>query len=1157
MKPLNFHTLPLQGRILIEASAGTGKTYSISHIVLRLILEDQPQLQESPLTIQDILVVTFTKAATKELRERIRRLLHEAQSYLEATGENQESVDENLRLLVTNALNQQPKDILLHRLSVAILHIDEAPVFTIHGLCERLLRQHGLLLRTPVNLSLLENDTDFLQKQVDDFWRAYAYRCSEAEAALVHKCWQSPEHLLYQLRAFLDEDLIEDANAKDFSSTLNQIDHLYEQAKRLFLDVVDELPDIFAVKGRKAKYRKNWLEGWIRLHHNYFDDPSGRYLPFGAKDQWLRFTQDFLNEKLAQHAPSHPFFEAMNELVLHILSVKPSFYAFARSELIERVANEKQVQQACFFDDLVKRVAKGALDAEFCNAVANQFPVALIDEFQDTDGYQYQLFEQIYHADTRCLLMIGDPKQAIYSFRGADIKTYLLARDAVSPQNRYSLSTNHRTQPALIQQVNALFQVKENPFLLPTFPAFIPSAAPNSKQDDALLTMHHTPYPAVALSLEAEDEKPLTKAQAKEQAAQKTATWIRQLLASAVIAGSAVAPKSIAILVRKNSQATLMKKALLAQGLNSIFLSKESVLRSDESLSLLRLFNAVVTPASRSQLYLALSDDLIALSSIALSQLEQDAQALLAHQAHFYQAQTLWREKGFYSAFHYLNQTYHIASRLLSHHEGERKWMNLQQSAECFSHDGSKHLPIEEQLRLYLAQLKDPRDDEESQKYRLETEANLINIVTVHGSKGLEYPIVCCPFIYEGYSPKEGVMGRVYDEHLQQSRITYAANSVESSHLFTESIAEEIRLLYVALTRAKSHLCVTFGDVKGVEYSPMMQLIGELEDDQTPVEQLLALGFFGPPDDQSHVGEQCELLLDAPALSVARLHRSIVKPFYASSFSALAITHDSFQAAYLDSDKDRDAVDETEQNDPAQSIDETPSIFTLPKGAEIGNLLHQVLEEVNFRSPSELDALLEASLPNYQIPTEPWHSVLLSHLSMCLTKTLAPINISLSDLPATQLKKEMGFQLYAKLHSGSHIAKLIANYRGTTQAGDFNPISADFTGFIDLLFCHEDKYYVLDYKSNWLGESRSDYQDDKMDQAIESHDYDIQYILYAVALIRMLKQKRQDFQYDKHFGGVFYLFLRGINASDDAGIYFRKPSEQTLNQWDSLFRSAP
>jgi exodeoxyribonuclease V beta subunit len=1153
MNALNFHTLNLQGRILIEASAGTGKTYSISHIVLRLILEDQPQLQKPELSINDILVVTFTKAATKELRERIRRLLHQAKSFLEQVHLDDQDYDENLKKLVNNARKKLSDESLIHRLTHAILHIDEAPVFTIHGLCERLIRQHSLLLQTPVNLTLLENDAEFLQQITDDFWREYAYGYHDAIATLVHKYWQSPEALLKKLRSFLDADLLEDPLAKDLASTFSKIDDVYAKAQALFIDILDELPELFATKERKGKYQKRWLTGWIDAHSQYFDDSSQRYLKFGERVQWLTFTNEVLKEKLGDNAPTHPFFDAMSALIPLISDVKPSFYAFARHQMTEKLAIEKRAQQACFFDDMVRIVSEGAIEPAFCEAVANQYPVALIDEFQDTDLYQYRLFDQIYSTDTVCLLMIGDPKQAIYSFRGADIKTYLMARDAVSESSRYSLSVNHRSQPTLINRVNALFKVKSDPFVLADFPEFIPSSAPDDKTDSALLTFSGKAFPSVVLPLVSADDRPLTKDQAAEQSAEKTAQWIKQVLTEGTIKGDAVQPKDIAILVRKNQQADLMKGALLNEGLNSIFLSKDSVLRSDEALSLLRLFQAVISPENRSTIFLALADDLIGFSAADIFSLEQEAKPLLAHQARFYQAQTLWHEKGFFSAFHYMSQTYKIAIELLTHTDGERRWMNLQQSAECFAAKADPHLPIDEQLRHFSEQLKNPDDNVDSQKYRLETEANLINIVTIHGSKGLEYSVVCCPFLHEGANNKSGSLGKIYNSQLQKSQMTYSANEKQKRILFQEELAEEVRLLYVALTRAKSHLCLTFGAVKSIETSPLFTLLNEKNEDKIPISRLNTLGFVDCPESEHATGQQSMLASEAPSYSVASLDRPITQPFYAGSFSALALSHDK----YVDDEKDRDAIEEINVGNLENPLDEMPSIFTLPKGAEVGNLLHQVLEDVDFNAPSELDSLLESALPHYQISNDPWQGILTDHLSLCLTTPLAPLDVSLSDLAEAQVKKEMGFQFYAGLNSGSRIAKLVASYRGVEPKTSFNPVHSDFKGFIDLLFCYDGKYYVLDYKSNWLGGDVSYYTDERMHQAIESHHYDVQYLLYSVALIRMLKQKLPDFDYETHFGGIYYLFLRGMNASDDSGIYFRRPDEQMLGKWDQLFRTAP
>ncbi|NRB39258.1 MAG: PD-(D/E)XK nuclease family protein, partial [Pseudomonadales bacterium] len=666
----------------------------------------------------------------------------------------------------------------------------------------------------------------------------------------------------------------------------------------------------------------------------------------------------------------------------------------------------------------------------------------------------------------------------------------------------------------------------------------------------------------------------------REQAAAKTAHFIAQPLAQGcLINGKALQPSDVAILVRSASQAAVIKQALSAEGVNSVYLAKDSVLQSAEAASFLQLLQAVAEPFDHSLGLTALAGELICENAQAIAVLQSDVEAVALLQQRFITAQQRWQKHGFIAMWQQVLQQFDIAEKILQQPEGERRITNLQQLAEIFQQLDVNDLALWQKLEMFQRTIQEAVDDDEHQKLRLESEANLVQIVTIHKSKGLEYPLVCCPFLFDAGKNFPSAFDIVFDKEAQQRQLYWQSPSMIKQQLQNEAFAEDIRLLYVALTRAAYHFNCCWGAVKSVDKTALYHLLYGRKNSLKTMNDVSFWNVFddfsGFTFDPQQVLENNTIkkpqkgLADEPAsLSARRFTRSSTREFVARSYSAL-LNHASSasitQAEQNVRERDEEAASVLVLPEPEFNQD----IFHFPKGSDAGNFMHQILEDVSFNGgDGDIDEVVRLNLSHYGFDEALWQEVINDHLRICLDKKLDPKSVSLAQLSDTAICKEMGFYMQADAHQGHVFKDILSQYRieraeqlaaadvvmgNTEKMPSFSAVKGLFKGFIDLVFEHEGQYYVLDYKSNFLGFEVADYAMSAMHDAIESHFYDLQYLIYIAALQRHLKQRLADYDYDRHIGGAFYLFLRGMNANNNNGIYFVKPAGHIIDQLETLF----
>ena len=1156
MKQLDPSQVALSGLNIIEASAGTGKTYTLAELYLRLVVEQG-------LTVDQILVVTFTNAATEELRDRLRQRL----------------ADERDKLISEADLD----GISLRRLQLAIQSFDESAIFTIHGFCQRVLGDFAFESGLHFDVELQGDDQSLLLGIVDDFWRREISQTDSRLARYLHTRKETPESLLQSIRQLVGKPYLQylPLPEVDIEQAYQRVEQQFNALKigwqREQADVIATLTNKTLLNGNK--YRQASVEKWLVLLQGLLDQVE---IPSQLFEQFDRFTPARLEDALKkeQVLPELAFWsacEALLEAVAEMQSAQALQYQHLRlkaSELIcTQLPERKAKQQVQSYDDLLlnlQQALTGKRGEWLVEKLRTQFPAALIDEFQDTDPVQYASFSRIYAGSGLPVFLVGDPKQAIYSFRGADIFTYLSAKSAAD--YAHTLGTNWRSHPRLVSAVNQLFQRQVDPFIYQSIP-FLPVEA--ARDDEVVLSTLGESAPLQFLF--AESDKSLSKGDMTAMSASVSADEIAKLLnqaesGEAILldeeAGQqrAISGGDIAVLVQNHRQAYAIQQCLQLRGINSVQQGRDNVFGSAEATMLSRVIQAMIEPENSRWVIAALATELWPYDLAALYHLQQDEVGFSAQFDLFYDCHQIWLKQGFSRAFRTLLADIKGQQQLLSLAGGERKLTNLLHLVELVhAQSVQQGASPTATLQWLVSRIQSIDPNDETGQLRLESDEQLVNIITIHKSKGLEYPIVFCPFLWDSsQTNRRDDVIRFHDvKQDYQAFVAFSepALSKAAEASLVEQQAEDLRLLYVALTRARERCVICWGPVKGVMESALFRLLHPERldaDNEVLLADVLAISD-GSDDTVSVELMQVEKGTRYLAkqqrdigLSAKDFEGEIQAPWRVGSFSALAHGHDAEMPDYDGQAVHMDVAD----NQPSPQLDR----FSFPRGAQAGTCLHALFEHWDFASDDRvaMQQLVDKTLLQYGFDSQ-WTDTVCDWLSEVLATELdADSGLKLNQLSTVQRLDELAFYFPVAGLSVEQVQQTLlpllpesSPLAQTIERCQFSDLIGFMKGFVDLVFEHEGQYFIIDYKSNYLGQQQSQYQADALSEAMVTHDYPLQYLIYSVALHRYLRLRLSDYDPDVHLGGAYYLFIRGMQLEwGQSGIFFDKPSTELLLAFD-------
>lgn len=1361
--PLEIKTFDLNSSSMIEASAGTGKTFTISNLVVRLLLEGLKNgkgEKATPLDIEDILVVTFTNAAASDLRARILEKIHTCRVLFEAIGKGQktvDSLDENdpLKDIVelylkdklkvkdslenNNAVDiniQQKQAILYSRLLIrAERSIDKASISTIHSFCNKALNQiYSFEAGRAFNVELTNDVEEEKREAAFSVWRDLFYKDSDFNKDLLLELLDKDSPLSFKKTvANLDRvRLINDAKGyfgfslKSYYQSSEKLQKTPIARLKYLLDAVEKdiasineehaqdiqivekyKDEVFAANGgpgslyelAKGEPKKNPIKSDVKsiLKSLLANIASGKFNSFNFGQEIKKNVKksydfkDFYNEDsnfvsgikdyaFARLAEIDEFEKAASSVIITALGMQANVDLIKKElEYLVSVMMIKKIDALCERDNLISnnevlRQLAVALTKEkdrrdvLASLLRKRYPIAMIDEFQDTDPVQFTVFSKLYlnqdavNSNAHCYL-IGDPKQSIYKFRGSDINSYNEAKSQIEEIGGcvYTLETNYRSNANVVKAVNGIFaQVKEGcdsnyvtkPFdyndsyskKTPSNIKFEPViASPNSEKssfyfdipiEDNLVASdenlsdtseNNTSVCNFVRKIEFNDK---TKAEVLMQAISKSvALEVKRCLLYGKINSKgnvrAVKPSDIAILVSNKNENKAIQDALKELSIQSVYFSDdESVLSSSsqsksysnssddtkkasvEAENIIYLMEAICNSTNASKVYRLLGSSLLSLTREEFIQktdsFEFDDEISLLRECG-----NKWESYGFITAFLYYLNKHDLLKTMLNAENGERALSNYFQIAEIIQSINSKVIGSNAQLLWFKDLVLNGNSDlsDDVTKKHLESEQSLVKIYTIHKSKGLQYPIVFSPFLFGTTNyDKDGIYYDPHDRHVSLSlNPSEPVNGTAISELEkVASLQEKVRLLYVDLTRAQLANFVflpIYNDEKKTNAVSALRSItipkeGELLKALDSEELFTNLNKFdneSDPDNEKliaakvKVESQCSEKIDEPS-SLDK--GSVDNSFTVTSYSAITSgAHNDMFASDIDEkeiEPDANDLEEDISNEERNLIN-----FTFSRGSAAGSFLHKLLEIVLSRNDvnkEDQDSIYQ--FVNSQLKYDYYHLIsnqgnekicaLASWLNNILNANLLPESskndhLKLSDLTPDNCARELDYYLPCKDFKVKVLNKLCHEfYAKVVKDNNLSHIpdlpdlkKSNFKGFmkgsLDLVakFTTKqgDKFFMIDYKSNYLGDSFGDYTQDNILKSIFEARYDVQILFYSLALYRFLKCTLHDFLYEKDFGGVMYLYLRGMNSNNTVspGQFYVRPSEELIKRLSDLF----
>lgn len=1206
---------PLSGNNIIEASAGTGKTYSIEGLYVRALLRTflEPDSAAAAVTTVDkILVVTYTEAATAELKIRIQEKLNKTlkgfksfRQLIKSLIEFDEQKIQDSREIISNdsfvqelllthsrILLQEPdrliNDIIDH-LKLALLSFDEASIFTIHGFCRRMLADYSLEAKSGFEFEFTTNQQLIIDEVVNDYWRNHAYHKNLNYAEAFLSFFPTPNSIAVYLLHTINKPYVhlEPASAPLRDNWFEESSKQFQDLKKAWLKGKKEIEEL--IEASKTGLYKKYLDSVPELFqqvNDYFDGDSPFQLPKLAKN----FTPEVVqkNTKTKNEPFSHTFLDLFDSFYRSTSLVKERLIVGLIPILIEAFRKKKEELHLLSFDDLLIRFNEALRDSggeRLVEKIRTRFDVALIDEFQDTDPIQYEIFHRLFHSK-RPLFLIGDPKQSIYNFRGADIFAYFKAIEenpAVS-----QLSINWRSCTDLVKAFNTIFseEIGNGPFVFKEKIQYSASKGASSKPARSLVVEGKEPAPFQIWFHEG--DPPVSSAEIQELIQQATVREIVRLLNLAGkglavlksgendLADSALEPKDIAILVSSHNQAKRFQHALRNHNVPSVLRSTGSIFETLEFKEMKILLKGIHEFNNERSLKPVFATEIFDFRGNELLALFEDEDQWESQISHFQHLKEIWHQKGLFVMLQQFMESNGIRENFLQFEEGERKLTNFLQITEILHRIQMEKQLDASSLIQWMNVIQQTPQDFEDHEIRLETDDDALSILTVHASKGLQFPVVFCPYSW-GTGMQTGEV--IFHDPDNSDRLTWdlEKQGKNKETAAKERLAEQIRLSYVAFTRAKAACYVSWGRINKYKNScfnhlfhpsfsklkgsysdiPVDAYWKDLKQLESRSEGSIKISTLPLGDSGLYSPEKTQ----EPVLEVRKNKIKLIPNSGNFSFSRLTKKEEFIQTE--PDTHDLGEVDDTPMIDESVAID---NLLDFPGGKTTGNLFHSILERVDFQADDSAEDLVNTTLKQFGFD-EKWNSQVLGLVKQLKTfpfpsDFLKGSSFSLALLQPTEILREMPFYFtlnQVKLEQAKQLIKnqtSIPSHDALLNSLDsipFRELNGFMNGFIDLVFVYQERYYLLDWKTNKLGNNTSDYTPKQLEAKINEFGYNLQFYIYTIALHKYLKFKIPDYKFKDHFGGVYYVFLRGL--SGETGLFYTSLMESAdlIEGLDNLF----
>lgn len=1152
--------VPLEGSNLIEASAGTGKTYSIALLTLRLIIEKD-------IPIEKILMVTFTKAAVAELEVRVRSFVRLALK----VSRDQQINDDTITSMVQSQIQIQGKEEVAKKLENAQLFLDETSVLTIHSFCQRTLSEYSFETGQIFGAETITPDeyNQLIEDAFNEYWRINITTIRLDFLKRFMAFGLNYEDVFDLLKQSLGGKLLFSNEPKpDNFLTDAYFDGLIQweaefngsivAAKDAFIDKIlakrqDFLKKLSTGGGKNSVFKKLLdIDVW-------------------GSEQKETFLYELLKKKGSDYVVNTfgEYFEevaALKDMGKGIgtkMKAEVNLIALSAIEYVKNnILEQKKNRGIITFDDMIEllyeAVVNGPFNQQLIANLKKKYDAVFIDEFQDTDKAQYAIFDKLF-GEGKILFYIGDPKQSIYAFRKADIFTYFHAKKSV--QNLHYMNTNHRSAESYIDAMNEFFVpipdfdtfYFSNDKFLKNAISYINVASPNPNTKGQLLCNDQTLDP---IKVSTHLNKKLLRRS------------VKGIIADLFTPGKykiekdgekrPIQPSDIGILVKSNKDALALKLLLASMRIPAITIDDTRLLATKEAQQIFYILEAV-NKISRANINRALMSNIGGYSDAKL--LSLDEESILAQ---FRTYQETWTKYGVYTMLKQFMADHEVYDRLFNKtsENPERTISNIQQLIEILHKIAkNKNYEANELIQWLKKGMEgDAREGDEYQQ-RLESDQDAVQIVTIHKSKGLEYNIVIAPHldlladqpIFSTGSYRDPATGEYYV--MNKDLMTKDQYELYT----TQSEQENRRLIYVAITRARYQCFITVSNADYYVESALKKFVyiqdEPVLDDAIEQEETEDAKDTEDPEDM----EQAEAVPYAtikmwipPAPKRDFIYTSAVNASYAEYTVAttFALKQPNWiKTSYSGLNPEHDVIPAPKSANPLTSSYDKFVFQDLKKGAHTGNLLHYIFEHIDFSDQRNWSRIVEQAMKRLSgSANEEYRDQILLLLNQVVSATMPGDNaFKLNQVTIEKRLNELEFDFLLNPFNTAQLQALSSDAH-PFRIKSIDELEGIMNGKIDLFFEHEGKYYILDWKSNFLGNSLEFYGEDAVKAAMYENNYNLQYLIYTVALTKYLKLRKPDFDYDTHFGGVIYLFLRGVRAEGQTGIYYTKPAKELIKQ---------
>lgn len=1086
----------LTGDNIIEASAGTGKTYSLAVLVVRLLLEKQ-------MPIEQILLVTFTEAAAAELKERTAKFIRFA---LKEVNEKDSSGNKDIEAIVHKPeINHINKKALLQQ---ALLDLDKATMATIHSFCQQTLTEFAFETGQSFGKELLKDLDTIIQQEVAVYMRSSAYQ---------------------QNYGFLKELGV--SGSSYFTKTVENKLNGLEFFKLMKAESFEKLENLESSKINEVICSFN-----EKLSH-YREEVEKTDIPRFPKKQTLESlssSKSFYEYLLKTGSKNVPLLfpdeiKKVKENQKEIINIKKYVAHYhlnkAADEIIAKVLNRLQEKNALTFNDLIDSLYQKRENNDLKKLMREKYKAVFVDEFQDTDPKQYGIFKSFFQDDENTVLFfIGDPKQSIYGWRQADVETYIQARKSQN-MNKHQMNTNYRSSAPFIEAANTFFELNEK--------SKLEYIKVNAKDKNQQVGLHQDNFlPAIQLIEGSEDPKEFIK---------KVFTALFDT--GSQLNNNQVSPDNIAVLVRTGKEGVETKRVLDKLKIPSVIITDQNVFATQEAKNLKVILNAVLN-INQGNVFYALITSLVDIEINQLKQVNKDTVFPI-----FYECKSIWQKDGISKMMANFMQAFNVISKYGGDIiKGHQILANTKQLIDILQKQTIEQALTPTEVYHFLSdQIKNPDSNNEAYQQTVENDEKAVKIMTIHKSKGLEFDVVVLPYL--NLTVKEKGTYTTFRKD-GQYYFTIKGTEGEPRSLFTtQEKQENERLLYVAVTRAKDNAFI-YGKGSKNLLTPYFDRASSTAN--LPATLLhLKLDEFSDEKNEKYFKWNQPSDAKQKELELGELNL-IDKNYFKMSYSFLASKHKHH------------GKEETETYG-----EKTYDHFVfkeLPKGAHIGNVLHDMFEFSDFTSDDSWSENIEKALGRYypsclqaeEIKTRYIRNLLqLMKLTVETTFEINGQTIRLNEVDNQHRVNELEFNFpIPELFQPTDIEKLVSDENDPRSvATSDSKVYGMMNGFVDLFFEYNGKYYILDWKSNFLGDRVEDYSKEGLMQGMNESNYHLQYLLYTLAIDKYLSNRLgESYNFEEHFGGVCYVFLRGVRQNSETGFFVQDVNKNELVKMRGIVR---